>query len=355
MKTNAVSRDSNIELLRIVCALGVVMLHINNNLIGKGFEFTENIWPNHSILMLLECIAICAVDTFVIISGYYSVKKKTVKLYKIIILLVQTCFLQLSTYGMRVLGGEIPTVKGILNCFLVTNWYVCIYIALSIISPYINLIFSEMSIESSKKFLILIIFSFSIIPFLTDVYETVQHCNYLGFSPISMDGNGRGYTLVNFVLCYSAGAMISKMQDDSRKVGALKGIMLPFLVFCICTLLIYKLSKHNTSLAWEYCNPLVITNAVSLFCIFKNIHFQGSWLINKLAAAVFPCFIIHTTLLRMLNIQYYCLQTPVKMVAYLICVCIGCFIVAVVIHVIIDSCLQPLWKVLKKIPYEIGP
>lgn len=40
---NKTSRDSGIELLRIICGLGVVMLHINNDIIGKGFLYTEGI------------------------------------------------------------------------------------------------------------------------------------------------------------------------------------------------------------------------------------------------------------------------------------------------------------------------
>ena len=67
--SKASKRQSNIELLRIFAALGVIMLHYNYYYGFKSIEFNT---PNYYILLTPESINICAVDLFVLISGYLN-------------------------------------------------------------------------------------------------------------------------------------------------------------------------------------------------------------------------------------------------------------------------------------------
>ena len=64
-------RNSNIELLRIVATVGVIILHYNNIESGKAFLYTENIGINYQLLLMLELLSICAVNIFIIISGFF--------------------------------------------------------------------------------------------------------------------------------------------------------------------------------------------------------------------------------------------------------------------------------------------
>ena len=62
-------RQSNIELLRIFLMLGVIILHYN----GVGALYSAH-GINYLIVIGLESLCICAVDLFMLISGYFSAR-----------------------------------------------------------------------------------------------------------------------------------------------------------------------------------------------------------------------------------------------------------------------------------------
>ena len=64
-------RQSNIELLRIFAACGVIILHYNNAKIGGGYAAVEDGSLNQGIMTFFELLFICAVNLYVLISGYF--------------------------------------------------------------------------------------------------------------------------------------------------------------------------------------------------------------------------------------------------------------------------------------------
>ena len=82
-------RQSNIELLRIFAALGVVILHYNAGSMGGGFAFVEDSSFNQFILVVFESVFMCVGNVFVLISGYFmrdSVKRDVLKPIKFIVM-----------------------------------------------------------------------------------------------------------------------------------------------------------------------------------------------------------------------------------------------------------------------------
>ena len=59
-------RESNIELLRILAMIGVILLHYNNPSIGGGLSFVNNGSINYWFLNIVESLFICAVDLFIL-------------------------------------------------------------------------------------------------------------------------------------------------------------------------------------------------------------------------------------------------------------------------------------------------
>ena len=70
------ARNSNIELLRIILMFMVILLHFNNSEMGGAFNYAENKPLNSFILYFLESLSICAVNCFMIISGYFLAYNK---------------------------------------------------------------------------------------------------------------------------------------------------------------------------------------------------------------------------------------------------------------------------------------
>lgn len=62
------SRNSSVELLRILAACMIVVLHYN----GRAMNATSGI--STDILALLESFCVCGVNLFIMISGYFLCK-----------------------------------------------------------------------------------------------------------------------------------------------------------------------------------------------------------------------------------------------------------------------------------------
>ena len=70
-------RNSNIELLRILCMLMVVILHFNNNGANTGIvNMPELLTTRLTWGFLVESFCIVAVNCFVLVSGYFGIKLK---------------------------------------------------------------------------------------------------------------------------------------------------------------------------------------------------------------------------------------------------------------------------------------
>lgn len=82
------TRQSNLELLRILATLFVVIVHYNNTGSGKAFLYTDAMPLHYEILLIFEMLAICAVNIFVMISGYFLCTSTQVKISKIALLYI---------------------------------------------------------------------------------------------------------------------------------------------------------------------------------------------------------------------------------------------------------------------------
>ena len=78
---NANNRESGTELLRIILILMVILLHYNNRIMGGALGYAQG--ASHTLLLFLESISICAVNCFMIISGFFLYGAKKVKLSKV--------------------------------------------------------------------------------------------------------------------------------------------------------------------------------------------------------------------------------------------------------------------------------
>ncbi len=168
-------RQSNIELLRIFAALGVVILNYNDASLGGGFAFVEDSSLNQFVMAVFESLFICVINVYVIISGYFnrdSVKRDVLKPIKSI-----TMFLvfEFAAYLIKELPkGEPFSFKTLFGYFAPSYWFIFIYLALYLISPFISLMWSHMKLPAKKALLGVSITLFSVYPFVWDV---ISHLN----------------------------------------------------------------------------------------------------------------------------------------------------------------------------------
>ena len=102
-------RDSGIELLRIFASMLVIILHFN-----LSGAINCSLGTNRLLLFGLESLGICAVDLFLIITGYFSAHSKKSSLLKLLDLFGQLLFLRLGFYFVEIFlfHNRLPPING---------------------------------------------------------------------------------------------------------------------------------------------------------------------------------------------------------------------------------------------------
>ncbi|MEQ3038636.1 acyltransferase family protein [Thomasclavelia ramosa] len=288
---NVKKRSSNIELLRILLIIMVIFLHFSNREMGGGLNYVVGNSINEGIVRFLQGISICAVDTFIIITGFFMCKKKEIDLTKPIILLISVVIFQLITYILLVIFRfENFSLASVLIKLVPLNWYIMLYNVLYFMIPVLNKVLDKFNVNKNKIYIIILFTIFSIYPSLIDIVKGIFNIGDVpGLSTISILGNEHGYTIINFILLYFIGALIKKSMYTNK--------IILMLFFFISSLLITALS-YFTEAVWNYNNVFIIINAVCLFKIFINLNVSYNKLINFISRSVLGIYIVHPYLIK---------------------------------------------------------
>lgn len=337
-------RQSGIELLRILAAMGVVVLHYNNESMGGGLRFAIPGSGNQFLLYFLESLNIAAVNIFILINGYFDVLSDERDLLKPVKLIVQVIVFNICFYLAGIALGRTPfTVRNLLVNLLPLNWFIILYAALYLISPFLNLGIRKLSLTQLRRMVILLLMLFSIWPTFVDLVKCVTGAELMGLSTIGMLGSQGGYTIVNFVLVYIVGAYL-RLSDLKQKSGRLLGMLLGNTI--LITVWAYSKIQFNLSSinAYDYCNPLVILNAVFIFLLFRNMKFRCA-LINFLSRASLCVYLIHGYFISHLQIEKVIrLNQPLITIMHLVICCLGLYLIGVLINFLYSAVTQPVYR-----------
>lgn len=295
-------RESSIELLRIISAMGVILLHYNNPAIGGAFIFVEEGSINHYYLFLTQNIFICAVNVFIIISGYFLCTTEKRNFIKVVELIIQVIFFNGIYYLFAIVFNSAQVnFSGVINCFIPKNYYVILYSALYLISPYLNIVMKQLNRIRLRKFVIINFVLFSLYTIFVDYASAFTGLNLGELSTIGLNGSSAGYTIVNFVLVYIIGAYIREndILVNKKKVS----LFLLFLIFTMQMMTIVEFkSGLESNIVWNYNNPIIIIMAACILLLFRQIKIWSK-VINELAKGAFTCFLFHTTILPWFKIK----------------------------------------------------
>ena len=341
-------RQSNIELLRIISIMGVIILHYNNPVIGGGLTYAREGSLNFYILYILESLFACGVDLFMLISGYFMCESKRRNLWRPIELIVQVMVFSEAMYIARVVLHTVSfSIKTAVLTLLPANYFVILYCVVFLMSPFLNVIIEKISEKSFRIFMLLSVLLFSVAPTIVDVLGEFRGEEYIGLSTIGMYGSQWGYSIVNFVLMYLIGAYLRKGKSKIVKCGNLKLFLC--LIADVVLLVVWARVNDKTGFftersAWEYCNPLIIYEAVILFILFFRINLGVNKVVNSLAEAVFTVFLVHGIFIPHLQIEKFVVGNAITMLLHIlgctICIYLICWCVHKVYHLIVD----PLFK-----------
>lgn len=293
------NRDSNIELLRIIAMLAVISLHYNNVKMGGGYLYVTWGSFNHLVLQVFEAAGVCAVNVFVIISGYFLFDKDRRYLGKALSLIFQLIVFNIFNYLFKTLMGiQAFNIKDLLKASLPVNWFIILYCALYLISPLINKALRAIKKENLKSVILTLIILFSVWNTFADLIGKITGEEILGMNTISYLTSGNGYTIVQFILCYIIGASI-KILDIPGKVNRIQLAG----AFIICIVLITLWERVDPITSRQYSNILIIVEAVSLFLLFLKTKIPYNKLINLISGASFTVYLVHTSFLPFIFVE----------------------------------------------------
>lgn len=267
-------RESNIELCRLVCMFYIVVYHlfIHNRDVTGGLYYTR------ALIVIFEI----GVPVFVLISGYFGIKRSIRGLLNIIaqllfynIIAVLLChFVAHESVSLdNILGVVFPITK-------TQYWFVSTYILLYILSPYINRVIGNLS---KREFVYLLI------------TLTVCVCYWGG---VMKGPNSSGRSILLFVFLYCIGRFINLYYPKAelinkyfRKPGFIY-IVVMIVYFIIVSFSPTIIARGINYLVYPYNSLFLILFAIAFFFCFKSLHIQNKW-INYFAKSSFAIYLIH--------------------------------------------------------------
>lgn len=269
-------RKSNIELLRLVLMLMIVIIHFLGHNYLSAAEPAKIDSQHFFTANLLFSFIVCAVDCFVLISGWFSIKFNVTKLF---MFLLPICFYQLLMSCIYLPYGSNLSI----NPF--RYWFVPPYVALMVISPLLNKGLNTVS----KKNLTIILAVLTVFFIL----------------PIKSPSGMYGKNAFIFVYIYCLGFYLRNHFDN--KHSAMKYFamfLLSVAMIFVETIVLAKMGHYEgtRTLSYSYDNVFIISAAVFMFLTFSKLNFKSK-VVNYLSASAFFVYIITE------NENCYCNET----------------------------------------------
>ncbi len=272
-------RDSNMELLRIVAMFLVMIVHASFKALGAPtIEDVRSDAVGSFLRFLSESLSVVCVNVFVLLSGWYGIKAKFVRLSEF---LFQVFFIGIVMYLSLYLIGHTNHmgIKGWGKLFLMNDhWFVKSYIILYIFTPLLNSFISTCSKNQFECFLV----TFFIIQ---TVYDSLTYSTWFskGYSPLSFMGL---YMLARYLRLYpNKCTTLNKCWDILLYFG------LSFLIAIISYIIVIT-SIETGWIMMNYSNPLVILSAIYFLLFFTKVSFKSK-LVNWISISSFAAYLVH--------------------------------------------------------------
>ena len=281
-------RRSNIEALRIVCALMIVFVHSNFlSLERPNWEMLSTQTVTTLARLFLQFVCAPATYAFILISGYFGIK---VKLKSVANLLFILFFWKAVTIIVRGISSGWSASLFLHNINPFVGWFIPAYVVLLLFVPALNAFADSLERDKLAKYLLLMV----PIVILLDCSQIIKSFN-------------GGYSALALMMAYLIGKYLGKpktanclCEKDRLPVFALIGFFIGLIglwMFAYSSVLYCfrnhpRVSNYALNSLCMYTFPIALSCSVLLFLIFTRLKIQ-SRVINWIAMSAFPIIGYH--------------------------------------------------------------
>lgn len=267
-----VQRESNFELLRLLCIIGILMMHTFSGVYGKVSG------ANLIYGTLINSLCNTGVSLFVLISGYFGIKSR---IKKIVGIELTTIFYSFATLAVQYVCGSPVTAKDIFqSCFPISSgmyWYITSYMLLLVFADYINLIPERLNKKDFQKLIFIMLLIFSVFPSVIQIHI--------------MKDSGKG--ILNMLLVYLIGRYIKKYDIRIQKMN--RAVIFSISVLIMEFVINYSLALIRGGVGVyapfaRDCSVFIIFLSVMIFLLFREINITSTT-INALAKNVIGIYL----------------------------------------------------------------
>lgn len=268
-------RLSNMELLRIVSMMLVVVLHF----LWKGDclpALSQSLISDQGYLAWgLEALAIVAVNVYMLLSGYFLIESRF-KVKRLLTLILQIWFYSIGIGIVAAVFGYIPedgfSIYYLAQlCLPVSSnhyWFMTTYVCMYLFAPVLSQGIKKLTKKQFQIVLFLIIFVFSVIKSIT---------------PVRLAADMNGYDCIWYLCVFMVAAYIRLYGIPFFKNAVQSFLTYTGFAACIfgITLLIRFLYLQTGKLVnmldfcYDYNHILVLTASVALFYTFCHIEIKN--------------------------------------------------------------------------------
>lgn len=270
-------RQSNLELLRIVSMLLVLLAHYVATRDAVTVQ-SARLSPLPTFLNLeLHSLSFVCVNCFILISGYFGIK---FHLRSFCNFLFQIIFWNVVCIGLDKLfciSGESYSLLGMFFNGLIWGWFPQAYIVLFVLSEPLNHFISSVSVRNLGLYVLAF-------------YVLSTICGYI----FSFPDFRKGMSALSLVGVYLTGAYLRRTDMKIFRLNAHWDLLI-YLVAGICfaagSYILLRLGINKSP--YGYLNPIIIMMAMYLFLFFSKVNIGSSAIINSLASSAFAVYLLH--------------------------------------------------------------
>lgn len=276
-------RCTNMELLRIVAMILVLIVHANFHSIGAPtIQEMETDTAGSIIRLIVQGLSSICVNVFVLLSGWFGINFKLSRLAEFLFQVLFFAFLGVAIAAFCQHVNLISALgSGLFMLSDKTYWFVKAYLMLYFISPILNSYSRTASREQYKCVLILFFLFETIYGFGAGVKWFNE-----GYSTMSFIGL---YLLARYCKIYPSRLTFSTKYMD---VG------ICFLALLLTTLIVFitylfNIQHHFLGRCFNYDSPLVIITSLYFLLFFSKIKIPYNKVINNIAISCFAVYLVH--------------------------------------------------------------